>query len=123
MTARGFSTMVSSIFVILNFAWSLAMYAVWQDAQFNSKLVKKGFGMTPLRAAVVITAAAIERTGLDHRELLQARPRKLQDQLYGDKKHDRAKVSYDIFKAEDENQEKSGDGLKRRSEESEESEA
>jgi hypothetical protein len=72
------------------------MYAVWQDAQFNSDLVKKGFVMSPLKAAFVVTIVAIERTGLGYRELLRSKHSNLRSRLYGDK-HDRAEVTYDIF--------------------------
>src|ERR1700722_20657355 len=36
----GFSTMLSAVFVILQFSWAISMYIVWQDAQWNSSLVK-----------------------------------------------------------------------------------
>lgn len=99
------------------------MYAVWQDAQINSKLVKKGFGMSPLRAAFVITAAAMDRTGLNNRGLLQIKNKSLYAELYGQKKHERATVSKDIFRSDDDDHGKSEVWLRKRSEDSRSSDA
>lgn len=73
------------------------MYIVWQDAQFNSKLVKSGFKMTQLRAAFTLTTAAKWRTGIPSRELVKMDSKKLGQQLYGSKKKIRAEVGADIF--------------------------
>lgn len=74
------------------------MYSIWQDAQFNSKLVKSGFKMTPLRAAFSLTAAAENKMGLDTPELVRADTKSVEAELMGKRKKKPAVVGYDIFK-------------------------
>ncbi|KAF2462872.1 uncharacterized protein BDR25DRAFT_308104 [Lindgomyces ingoldianus] len=93
----GFSTMLSGLFVIIQFVWSLTMYAVWQDAQFGSKLIKAGFQMTELIAAFTLTLVARQKTGLSSKELLLAETKKLKRELYGGKNDIEAKIEYNIF--------------------------
>ncbi|KAH7357473.1 hypothetical protein BKA66DRAFT_574468 [Pyrenochaeta sp. MPI-SDFR-AT-0127] len=93
----GFSTMMSGIFVFLHFGWCLSMYVVWQDAQFNSTLVKGGYDMTPLRAAFAISKAARHKTGLGERQLVRANTRELEQELYGTKHTKAAKVDHGLF--------------------------
>jgi hypothetical protein len=79
------------------------MYAVWQDAQFNSTLVKQGYQMTPLRAAFAMAKAAKRRTGLGEKQLVRANTKDLERQLYGNRGRNgsktirRTKIEYDIF--------------------------
>lgn len=76
------------------------MYIIWQDAQFNSKLVKSGYEMTQLRAAFTLATAARWRTGMGSRELVRTDTKKLDEQLYGSKKKMKAEVTYEIFRDE-----------------------
>jgi hypothetical protein len=61
------------------------MYVLWQDAQFNCKLVKQGYRLTPLRAAFAMAVAARRRTGLGGKELVRAKNAGLERELYGKK--------------------------------------
>ncbi|KAF2490450.1 hypothetical protein BU16DRAFT_153283 [Lophium mytilinum] len=81
----GFSTMLSAVFVIIQLVWALSMYAVWQDAQWNSVLVRSGYKMTQLRAAFSLSEAAQQRTGMENEELMRMETRRLEDDLYGRK--------------------------------------
>lgn len=93
----GFSTMLLAIFFITHLIWSLAMYIVWQDAQFNSKLVKGGFRVTPLKAAFALTDAAKRKTALEEGELLRKSRRELHRELYGTRKKKGAEIDKEIF--------------------------
>lgn len=99
----GFATMMSGIFVFLTFGWSLSMYAVWQDAQFNSTLVKSGYDMTPLRAAFAMAKAAKKRTGLGEKQLVRANTKDLEKELYGGRQTQSTSVEYSIFAEDPEN--------------------
>jgi len=78
----GFSTMLVSIFLILQFGWAISMYIIWQDAQFNSELVKCGFRLTELGAAFVVTEAAKRKTDLLGQELIRRDVNTLKRELY-----------------------------------------
>jgi hypothetical protein len=99
----GFSTLMSGLFVMFTSAWVLSMYAVWQDAQFNSTLVKEGYQMTPLRAAFAMAKAAKQRTGLSEKQLVRANTKDLKNELYGNsgriggKTIKRTQIEYDMF--------------------------
>jgi hypothetical protein len=112
----GFSSMLSGVWIILNFSWVLTMYAVWLDAQFYSELVKSGYAMTQLRAAFTLATAARWRTGMGSRELVRTDTKELELQLYGSKTKNRAEVGWDIFRGELKDEERSadGEGLRRR---------
>ncbi|KAF2181873.1 hypothetical protein K469DRAFT_258610 [Zopfia rhizophila CBS 207.26] len=112
----GFSTMLSGVVIIVNFIWALTMYTVWQDAQFNSTLVKSGYAMTQLRAAFTLATAARAKTGMEDRELLRAETKSLEKELFGTRKKEQAQVDYDIFRgsASDEELDEDGSGLRKR---------
>jgi len=74
--------MLVSIFLILQFGWAISMYIIWQDAQFNSELVKCGFRLTELGAAFVVTEAAKRKTGLLGEELIRRDVNTLKRELY-----------------------------------------
>jgi hypothetical protein len=93
----GFSTALSGVFVILNFCWALSMYALWQDAHFNSTLVKSGYQMTPLRAAFAMAKAAKQQTGMGEKQLVRANTKELKQELYGKRGKQGTIVEYDIF--------------------------
>jgi hypothetical protein len=78
------------------------MYVVWQDAQFNSTLVKKGYMMTPLRAAIAMAQAAKRRTGMGEKQLVRANTKELNQELYGTRRRKGTKVEYGIFDEQDE---------------------
>lgn len=112
----GFSTMLATVFSILQFVWALSMYIIWQDAQFNSELVKSGYALTQLRAAFALATAARDKTGMKNKELLRADTKSLESQLYGTKKKKEAEVDFAIFEYEMKGeQSRSGGGLSRRS--------
>ncbi|KAF2114958.1 stress responsive A/B barrel domain-containing protein [Lophiotrema nucula] len=99
----GFSTMLSGVFLIAQFVWVMSMYIVWQDAQFNSELVKSGYGMTMLRAAFALSTAARWKTGMSNGELVRRDTKDLKKELYGGKskkkqKVQRADVDVDVFR-------------------------
>ncbi|KAF2865029.1 hypothetical protein BDV95DRAFT_600044 [Massariosphaeria phaeospora] len=94
----GFSTMLSGLFVFVQVAWSMALYAVWQDAQFNSEIVRSGYRMTQLRAAFALTVCAGEATGLRDGELVTEEGKGLERRLYGRKKDRGAEVGYGTFR-------------------------
>ncbi|KAH7116984.1 hypothetical protein B0J11DRAFT_442790 [Dendryphion nanum] len=100
----GFSTMLTSVFVIFNLIWSLTMYAVWQDAQFKSNLVKSGYRMTPLRAAFTLAMIAKRETGHNSLDLIRADTKSLNEQLFGFRsrktRHSGAEVDFGVFKDE-----------------------
>jgi hypothetical protein len=79
----GFATLMSGLFVFVTSAWVASMYVLWQDAQFNSELVKRGYRLTPLRAAFAMAVAARRRTGLSGKALVSEKTRVLGRQLYG----------------------------------------
>jgi hypothetical protein len=81
----GFATLMSGLFVFVTSAWVASMYVLWQDAQFNSELVKAGYRLTPLRAAFAMAVAARRRTGLSGKALVSEKTRVLGRQLYGRK--------------------------------------
>lgn len=74
------------------------MYAVWQDAQRSSELVKSGYAMTRLRAAFTLTVVASKRTQLEEKELIRADKNNLEEELFGRRKLEGAEINYDIFK-------------------------
>ncbi|KAF2199294.1 hypothetical protein GQ43DRAFT_464936 [Delitschia confertaspora ATCC 74209] len=79
----GFSSMLSAIFVIVHFMWSISMYIIWLDAQVNCKLVKKGYLLSQLRAVFAISVAAEQKTGFQGRELVEAERKELERELFG----------------------------------------
>jgi hypothetical protein len=81
----GFSTMLSAVFVIVQLIWALSLYVVWQDAQWNSVLVRGGYKMTQLRAAFSVSEAAQQRMGMENEELMRAEHKDLERRLYGRK--------------------------------------
>ncbi|KAJ4367160.1 hypothetical protein N0V83_007690 [Neocucurbitaria cava] len=93
----GFSTMVAGIFIFLQCCWTLTMYAVWQDAQFNSILVKSGYEMTILRAAFAMARAAKRKTGLNEKQLVRANKKEVEQEMYGCGKIKAAEVEYGLF--------------------------
>jgi hypothetical protein len=93
----GFSTMMTAVVVIMQFIWGLTMYSIWQDAQFNSKLVKTGFKMTQFRAAFALAATAENRTELASSELVRAEQKSLEAELTGKRKNKGAVIDYEIF--------------------------
>jgi hypothetical protein len=93
----GFSTMLLGIFVIIQFFWALSMYAVWQDAQLNSKLVKSGFRLTELATAFVLTEAAKKKAELEVGELIRCEQKELTRKLYGTRKKEGAVIDKDMF--------------------------
>ncbi|KAH7087692.1 hypothetical protein FB567DRAFT_351884 [Paraphoma chrysanthemicola] len=93
----GFSTMLSGLFVFFHFGWAVTMYIVWQDAQFNSSLVKSGYEMTPLRAAFAMAKAAKRKTGMGEKQLVRANTKELEQELYGTRKTKGTKVDHKIF--------------------------
>lgn len=104
--------MLCGVFIFFQFGWALSMYIVWQDAQFNSKVVKSGYKMTQLRAVFTLATAARWRTGLGNRELVKTDAKKLKEQLHGSKKKNRAEVGIEIFEGVGKNKDfdESGDG-------------
>lgn len=110
----GFSTMMSGLFVFLQFSWCLTMYTVWQDAQFNSTLVKNGYEMTPLRAAFALAKAAKRKTGLGEKQLVRANTKELEQELYGNKTMQGTKVDYGIFVEDPEDDDDNGKLRRRR---------
>jgi hypothetical protein len=93
----GFSSLMSGLFVMFTSGWVVSMYAVWQDAQFNSTLVKEGYQMTPLRAAFAMAKAAKRRTGLGEKQLVRANTKHLEKELYGGRGKRKTKIEYDMF--------------------------
>ncbi|KAG9196067.1 hypothetical protein G6011_01188 [Alternaria panax] len=79
----GFATLMSGLFILVTAIWTLSMYVLWQDAQFNCKLVKSGYRLTPLRAAFTMAVAARRRTGMGGKELVRAKNSGLERELYG----------------------------------------
>lgn len=119
----GFSTMLSGVFIIINFIWCLTMYIVWQDAQLCGKLVKSGFRMTQLRAAFVLTEAAKQKTGFEERELITAEKTELEKELFGSKKFVAAEVDRYLFRDDRKGGWEEGDeGVRKRRTRSEERE-
>lgn len=110
----GFSTMMSAIFIFLELVWCVTMYIVWQDAQFNSSLVKSGYEMTILRAAFAMTKAANRKTGLGEKQLVRANTREMEQELYGEAGRKGTNVEYVIFVDDPEDAEDAG-GVVRRS--------
>jgi hypothetical protein len=102
----GFSTMLLGVWIFLHFGWAVSMYIVWQDAQFNSTLVKTGYMLTPLRAAFAMAKAAKRRTGMGEKQLVRANTKELNQELYGTRGRKGTKVEYGIF---DEGDEEHGD--------------
>ncbi|ORY16127.1 hypothetical protein BCR34DRAFT_557768 [Clohesyomyces aquaticus] len=96
----GFSSMLSTLFAIVHSVWAVSMYIIWQDAQFNSELVKSGFALTQLRAAFALATAAKDKTGMKSKELVRADTKSLENQLFGTKKKKEAEVDYGIFQNE-----------------------
>lgn len=103
----GFSTMLSGVFVIVNLVWSLTMYVVWQDAQFNSVLVRKGYTMTPLRAAFTLATVARRKIGCGNADLVRADTKDLERKLFGNSsrkiRHRGAEVGYGVFDEHEKN--------------------
>lgn len=92
----GFSTMLSAVFVILQFSWAISMYIVWQDAQWNSSLVKSGYSMTQLRAAFTLAAAAQDTLAMDMEELMAVKLKTLEKDL----SMQRVEINYKMFQKE-----------------------
>jgi len=86
------------------------MYVLWQDAQFNSTLVKEGYRLTPLRAAFAMAVAARRRTGLSGKDLISAKNRALGRQLYGKKGTRGTVVDHGLFLQDLEDTDTDGDG-------------
>lgn len=103
--------MMSGIFVFIAFGWSLSMYAVWQDAQFNSALVKSGFDMTPLRAAFAMAKAARKKTGMGEKQLVRADTKDLEKELYGGSETKSTKIEYGLFVEDPEDVERITDSI------------
>lgn len=97
----GFSTMLSGVFVIVHLIWSLTMYLVWLDAQFNSKLVRMGYTMTPLRAAFTLATVARRKMGCGNVDLVRADTKNVEDKLFGNSskkiRHQGAEIDYGLF--------------------------
>lgn len=94
--------MLSGLYVFFHFGWAITMYIVWQDAQFNSSLVKSGYEMTPLRAAFAMAKAAKRKTGMGEKQLVRANTKELEQELYGTRKTKGTKVDHKIFAEGDE---------------------
>ncbi|CAA9958164.1 hypothetical protein PTMSG1_01734 [Pyrenophora teres f. maculata] len=93
----GFSTLMSGLFVFATTGWVVSMYALWQDAQINSTLVKEGYQMTPLRAAFLIVQVARHRTGLGGKQLIRAETKGLERELYGKYGLDKTYIGFGAF--------------------------
>lgn len=93
----GFATLMSGLFMLVTSGWVFSMYVLWQDAQFNSTLVKEGYRLTPLRAAFAMAVAARRRTGLSGKDLISAKNRALGRQLYGKKGTRGTVVDHGLF--------------------------
>ncbi|CAE7009338.1 hypothetical protein PTT_17807 [Pyrenophora teres f. teres 0-1] len=93
----GFSTLMSGLFVFATTGWVVSMYALWQDAQINSTLVKEGYQMTPLRAAFLIVQVARHRTGLSGKQLIRAETKGLERELYGKDGLDKTDIGFGAF--------------------------
>jgi hypothetical protein len=78
------------------------MYALWQDAHWNSTLVKSGYQMTALRAAFAMAKAARRKTGMGEKQLVRANTKELNQELYGSRKIQGTSVEYGIFEEGDE---------------------
>lgn len=100
--------MLSGLFVFFHFAWSLSMYAVWQDAQWHSSLIKSGYAMTPLRAAFAMAKAAKRRTGMGGHGLVRADTKELEQELYGRRGRQGTCVEFRTFEKDEE------EGVRRR---------
>ena len=100
----GFSSMLSGVFVIANLVWALTIYAVWLDAQFNSKLVKQGYVMTPLRAAFALATVARRKIGCENVDLVRADTKGVESELFGRSskkvRHRGAEVDYAVFQGD-----------------------
>jgi hypothetical protein len=110
----GFSTSLSGLFVLVHSIWGLSMYILWQDAHFNSTLVKSGYQMTPLRAAFAMAKAAKTKTGMREGQLVRANTKELKQELYGGKKRVGTNVEYEIFGGEHEQRDEEGGVVRRR---------
>lgn len=69
------------------------MYIVWQDAQWNSSLVKSGYSMTQLRAAFTLAAAAQDTLAMEMEELMAVKLKTLEKDLSVQK----AEINYQMF--------------------------
>jgi hypothetical protein len=110
----GFSTSLSGLFVIFHGLWALSMYILWQDAHFNSTLVRSGYQMTPLRAAFAMAKAAKTKTGMREGQLVRANTKELKQELYGGKKGAGTSVEYGIFGGEQEERDEEGGMVRRK---------
>ncbi|KAH6844475.1 hypothetical protein BKA58DRAFT_363494 [Alternaria rosae] len=106
----GFATLMSGLFMLVTSGWVFSMYVLWQDAQFNSTLVKEGYRLTPLRAAFAMAVAARRRTGLSGKDLISAKNRALGRQLYGKKGTRGTVVDHGLFLQDLEDTETDTDG-------------
>ncbi|KAK1915193.1 hypothetical protein P3342_003000 [Pyrenophora teres f. teres] len=88
---------MSGLFVFATTGWVVSMYALWQDAQINSTLVKEGYQMTPLRAAFLIVQVARHRTGLSGKQLIRAETKGLERELYGKDGLDKTDIGFGAF--------------------------
>lgn len=94
--AWGFSSALMGAVIIINFAWCISMWILWQDAML-AKMVRDGYRMSPLRAAFALTDAARRRTGV-RAENLVLRDRKLLRKELGRRKGKReAVVEKEVF--------------------------
>jgi hypothetical protein len=92
----GFSTTLSTVFVILQFSWAISMYIVWQDAQWNSSLVKSGYSMTQLRAAFTLAVVAQDTLAMKTEELMAVKSKTLEKDLSMQK----VEINYKMFQKE-----------------------
>jgi hypothetical protein len=90
------------------------MYILWQDAHFNSTLVRSGYQMTPLRAAFAMANAAKMKTGMREGQLVRANTKELKQELYGGKKGAGTSVEYGIFGGEQEERDEEGGMVRRK---------
>lgn len=66
----GFSSLLTSIVLVVHAVWALSVYAIWLDAECGSELVRAhGYRLTQLRGAFAVAAAAERSTGLRGVEL------------------------------------------------------
>ncbi|KAF2143148.1 uncharacterized protein K452DRAFT_346889 [Aplosporella prunicola CBS 121167] len=92
----GFSTLLSSIILILHGVWSLSMFAIWLEVQLSSKLLRAGYSLSQLRSIFAIVSAAQETTGKKLEELLSFSVKELEKKLYGKD----AVVEFELFAKE-----------------------
>jgi hypothetical protein len=104
----GFATLMTGVFILCTTTWVVSMYILWQDAQWNCKLVAEGYRLTPLRAAFAMAVAARRRTGLSGRELVRAKTGRLKKELYGAKGMRGTEIDGALFREDVEGGEEDG---------------